>query len=240
MRNERDFQRRHHGGVRRNEYNFAWTIWWNVCIFCVRKRRRKCFFESEVFLKKVIVLKLVKVSQTTAQKRQMKTSHLGQFTFRFAHRNCGWTSPRRNWRVRFIQTSVWWWYRWLHCFRNEAIRATEEKQKRERDIACNARRTKKKDCWWSSERDSACIVQISLLSSLSQWTLLILEHFFWNILYIVKILLNDIMYFWCIRICPINIAIVMAPNSKCLLQNQISGVIVLVQKVKFVRFYAWI
>ena len=36
----------------------------------------------------------------------------------------------------------------------------------------------KKDCWWSSERDGACIVQISLLSSLSQRTLITLEHFF--------------------------------------------------------------
>ena len=56
------------------------------------------------------------------------------------------------------------------------------------------------------------------------------------ILYIVfKILLSD-MYFLCIRICPINIATVMAGNSKSLLQNQISRVIVLVQKVKFDRF----
>ena len=52
----------------------------------------------------------------------------------------------------------------------------------------------------------------------------------------VKILLSDIMYFLCIHICPINIAIVMVANSKSLLQNQISRVIVLVQKVKFDRF----
>ena len=67
----------------------------------------------------MIVLKLVKVSRKTAQKRQMKTSHLGQFTFRFAYRNCGWNSPRRNWWVRFVQTSVWW-YRWLHCCRKRS------------------------------------------------------------------------------------------------------------------------
>ena len=81
----------------------------------------------------MIVLKLVKVSQKIAHKRQMKTSHLGQFTFRFAHRNCGWTSPRHN-RIKS--------YRWLHYCRNEAIHATEEKRKRHN--ACNARRTGKK------------------------------------------------------------------------------------------------
>ena len=67
-------------------------------------------------------------------------------------------------------------------------------------------------------------------------SLITLEHSFWIILYIVKVLLSDIMYLLCIRICPINIAIVMAANSKSLLQNQISRVIVLVQKVKFDRF----
>ena len=67
---------------------------------------------------------------------------LGKFNRNSCDRNCGWTSPRRNRRGRFVQTSVLWWYRWLHCCRNEAIHATEEK--RERDIACNARRTKKR------------------------------------------------------------------------------------------------
>ena len=62
----------------------------------------------------------MKVSQKTVQKWQMKTSHLGQFTFCFTDRNCSWTSPRHNWRVRFVQTSVWWWYHWLQCCREKA------------------------------------------------------------------------------------------------------------------------
>ena len=60
-------------------------------------------------------------------------------------------------------------------FGDDIIDYNVAEKKRERDIACNARRTKK-DCWWSSQRDCACIVQISLLSSLSQWTLITLEH----------------------------------------------------------------
>ena len=73
-----------------------------------------------------------------------------------------------------------------------------------------------------------------MFSCLPQPNLITLEHFSIIILYIGKILLNDIMYFLCI--CPINIAIVMAANLKCLSQNQISSVIVLVQKSNLIDF----
>ena len=181
----------------------------------------------------MIVLKLVKVSQKTVQ---MKTSHLGQFTFCFAHRNCGWTSPRRNCRVRFVQTSIWWWYCWLHCCRNETIRATEEKRKRERNIACNARRMKKR--LLVVERKRRCmhcaniLAFFSITANFNNTGTFLLNYFVYSkgsvkwyyVFLMYSHLSNQYSY------------IVMVANSKSLLQNQISRVIVLVQKVKLDRF----
>ena len=158
----------------------------------------------------MIVLKLVKVSQKTVQ---MKTSHLGQFTFRFAT-----ISPNRSLNESTSSVASWGSstaipvtgiavelpqdatdevdsFKLLFCDDIVDYIVAETKlymqQKRsEKETLRAMQEGRKKDRWWSSERDGARIVQISLLSSLSQRTLITMEHFFWIILYIVKILLR--------------------------------------------------
>ena len=116
----------------------------------------------------------LKVSQKTAQKQQMKTNHLRQ---EFSPIGIAVellqdaTDELDSFKLLFGDDIV-------DYIVAETKLCTQQKRSESEKETLHAMQEGRKKDSWSSERDCACIVHISLLSSLSQRTLITLEHFF--------------------------------------------------------------